>query len=97
MLAALGRHPMRPAHVHFIVTAPGYQDVTTHVFVEGDPYLDSDAVFGVKESLIVPFVRHDDPSAAERLGLGNPFYTAEYDFVLVRAAVAQPAPVATKA
>jgi catechol 1,2-dioxygenase len=49
MLTALGRHPMRPAHVHFIVSAPGYQSVTTHVFVDGDPYLDSDAVFGVKE------------------------------------------------
>jgi protocatechuate 3,4-dioxygenase beta subunit len=84
MLAALGRHPMRPAHVHFIVSAPGYQSVTTHVFVDGDPYLDSDAVFGVKESLIVPFVRHDDPTSAERLGLSNPFYTAAYDFVLVR-------------
>jgi protocatechuate 3,4-dioxygenase beta subunit len=97
MLAALGRHPMRPAHVHFIVSAPEYQSVTTHVFVDGDPYLDSDAVFGVKESLIVPFARHDDPSAAERLGLGNPFYTAEYDFVLVRTAVAQPTPLVTKA
>ena len=92
MLAALGRHPMRPAHVHFIVSAPGYHTVTTHVFVEGDPYLDSDAVFGVKESLIVPFVRHDDPSAAQRLGLGNPFYTAEYDFVLARAAAVTTAP-----
>jgi catechol 1,2-dioxygenase len=97
MLAALGRHPMRPAHVHFIVSAPGYQSVTTHVFVDGDPYLDSDAVFGVKESLIVPFVRHDEPSKAEQLGLGNPFYTAEYDFVLVRTAVAQPTPLVTKA
>jgi catechol 1,2-dioxygenase len=97
MLAALGRHPMRPAHVHFIVHAPGYQSVTTHVFVDGDPYLDSDAVFGVKESLIVPFVHHDDPPAAERLSLRNPFYTAEYDFVLVPAAVAQPTPLATRA
>jgi len=97
MLAALGRHPMRPAHVHFIVSAPGYQSVTTHVFVDGDPYLDSDAVFGVKESLIVPFVRHDDPEAAERLGLGNPFFTAEYDFVLVQASVTQPAPLTAKA
>ncbi len=97
MLAALGRHPMRPAHVHFIVSAPGYQSVTTHVFVEGDPYLDSDAVFGVKESLIVPFDRHDDVPAAERLGLTNPFYTAEYDFVLVRAAVAQPTPLESRA
>jgi len=84
MLSALGRHPMRPAHVHFIVSAPGYHAVTTHVFVEGDPYLDSDAVFGVKESLIIPFVHHDDPAEAARLRLGNPFYTAEYDFVLAR-------------
>ena len=97
MLAALGRHPMRPAHVHFIVSASDYQSVTTHVYVDGDPYQDSDAVFGVKESLIVPFVHHDDPSAAEGLGVGNPFYTAEYDFVLVRTAVAQPTPFVTKA
>jgi len=91
MLSALGRHPMRPAHVHFIVTAPGFQAVTTHVFVEGDPYLDSDAVFGVKESLIVPFVLRDDAASAERIGLGNPFYTAEYDFVLAKTAGVQPA------
>jgi hypothetical protein len=62
----------------------GYQSVTTQVFADGDPYLDSDALFGVKESVIVPFVRHDESSVAERLGLSNPFYTAEYDFVLVR-------------
>jgi protocatechuate 3,4-dioxygenase beta subunit len=59
MLLALGRHPMRPAHIHFIVGAQGFQNVTTHIFVEGDPYLDSDAVFGVKQSLVVPFVRHE--------------------------------------
>lgn len=83
MLTALGRHPMRPAHIHFIVSAPAFQSVTTHIFVAGDPYLDSDAVFGVKDSLIVPFVRHDDPDTARQRGLENPFYTAEYDFVLV--------------
>jgi hydroxyquinol 1,2-dioxygenase len=55
ILNAMGRHPMRPAHLHFIVTAPGYERVTTHLFVDGDPYLDSDVVFGVKNSLIVPF------------------------------------------
>ena len=49
---ATGRHAYRPAHLHFIVTAPGYLPVTTHVFIAGSPYLDSDAVFGVKESLI---------------------------------------------
>ena len=48
LLTAGGRGPMRPAHVHFKVTAPGYQTLITHVFVEGDEYLDSDAVFGVQ-------------------------------------------------
>ena len=55
MLSALGRHSFRPAHVHFIVGAEGFHPITTHYFVPGDPYLESDAVFGVKESLIVEF------------------------------------------
>ncbi len=55
MLVAMGRHAMRPAHIHYIVTAPGYETLVTHIFPTGDPYLDSDAVFGVKESLIVEF------------------------------------------
>ena len=57
ILNAMGRHPMRPAHIHFIVTAPGYERLTTHLFAEGDPYLDSDVVFGVKNSLVVDFKR----------------------------------------
>jgi catechol 1,2-dioxygenase len=84
LLLALGRHPMRPAHIHFIIGALGYEPVTTHMFVAGDDYLDSDAVFGVKNSLVVPFIRHDDAAGAERLGLDNPYYTAEHDFALVR-------------
>jgi catechol 1,2-dioxygenase len=54
MLKALGRHPMRPAHIHFILRATGYDTLTTHIFIDGDPYLDSDAVFGVKDALIAP-------------------------------------------
>jgi len=84
MLIAMGRHAMRPAHIHFIVGAKGYEPVTTHIFVEGDAYLDSDAVFGVKDSLVEPFVLHDDPARATKLGLRNPFYTASRDFRLVR-------------
>ena len=83
MLVATGRHPMRPAHIHFIVGAPGFEPVTTHMFVANDEYLDSDAVFGVKDSLIVDFVAHDDPSVAKRLGLGNPYSTAAHNFILV--------------
>jgi hydroxyquinol 1,2-dioxygenase len=55
ILNAMGRHPMRPAHIHFIISAPGYEPVATHLFVNGDPYLDSDAVFAVKDSLVVDF------------------------------------------
>lgn len=73
MLAALGRHPWRPAHMHFMITAPGRRRVITHTFVAGDPYLVSDAVFGVKASLIVPFEKVDSESEVWR---------CVYDFVL---------------
>ena len=82
MLEKLGRHPYRPAHVHFIVSAEGYEAVTTQIFVAGDPYLDSDAVFGVRESLIVDFEKVDSAEEAERYGVSRPFYRAEYDFRL---------------
>ena len=82
LLRALGRHPYRPAHVHVIVSAPGYTSLTTHLFVRGDPYLDSDAVFGTKDSLVVDFVRSDSAEDAERHGVRAPFYSVEYDFVL---------------
>lgn len=82
LLAALGRHPYRPAHIHFIVSADGYAPVTTHLFVAGDPYLDSDAVFGVKESLIKDFASVDDPARAAELGVGCPFWAVEHEFAL---------------
>src|SRR5438067_370114 len=91
MLKATGRHPWRPAHIHFVVSADGYEPVTTHIFDRTDPYLASDAVFAVKDSLICDFVRHDAaaPEAA-RLGIAPPFLTAEFDFRLTPAAGAQP-------
>jgi hydroxyquinol 1,2-dioxygenase len=57
MLAATGRHPWRPAHIHMIVSAPRYETLTTHIFDADSPYLDSDAVFAVKPSLLRRFVR----------------------------------------
>lgn len=60
MLNAMGRHAMRPAHIHYIVTAPGYETLVTHIFSDDDPYLESDAVFGVKESLITSFASDGD-------------------------------------
>jgi protocatechuate 3,4-dioxygenase beta subunit len=82
LLRAQGRHPWRPAHIHFIVAAPGHKTLTTHLFVEGDAYLDSDTVFGVKDSLIVDFKPVDDPTEAANKGFSGPFREATYDFVL---------------
>jgi len=86
MLRATGRHPWRPAHIHFVVSADGYEPVTTHIFDRTDEYLGSDAVFAVKDSLICDFVRHEGRESrggeAERLGIDPPFLTAEFDFHL---------------
>lgn len=85
LLAATGRHPNRPAHVHFIVAAEGHLPVTTHLFVDGTPYIDSDVVFGVKESLIREFSTVDDPQRAKELGVDNPFRTVHFDVTLLPA------------
>ena len=61
MILQTRRHPMRPAHVHFLVDAPGYEPLITHVFIEGDKYLDSDVVFGVKDDLIAKIEKRTDP------------------------------------
>jgi protocatechuate 3,4-dioxygenase beta subunit len=82
LLRATARHPYRPAHIHFIVDAPGHVPLTTHVFVAESPYLDQDAVFAVKQSLIRDFERVDDAETAERLGLANPFRRAEFDITV---------------
>src|SRR5580692_12804834 len=89
MLKATGRHPMRPAHIHFVVMADGYEPVTTHIFDRTDPYLESDAVFAVKESLICDFARHESPTPeAAKLGIIGPVLTAEFDFALKPAGAA---------
>ena len=82
LLGALGRHPFRPAHIHLLISANGFAPVTTHLFVKGDQYLDSDAVFGTKDSLVVDFIRRDSEEEAARYHVSVPFYRVEYDFVL---------------
>ena len=82
LLTATGRHPYRPAHIHFIVAAGGHLPVTTHVFVAGSPYLDSDAVFAVKQSLVRDFTEVDDPDQAAAYGVEAPFRHASFDVVL---------------
>jgi hydroxyquinol 1,2-dioxygenase len=82
MLEQLGRHPWRPAHLHFMVKAPGFQDLITHIFRAGDPYLESDAVFGVRSSLVTHWARHESGTAPDGSQHASPFYTVEYDIVL---------------
>jgi catechol 1,2-dioxygenase len=82
LLTATGRHPYRPAHIHFIVAADGHLPVTTHIFVAGSPYLDSDAVFAVKQRLITDFARVDDPDQAAAFGVEAPFRHAQFDVIL---------------
>ena len=86
MLRAAGRHPWRPAHLHFMIQAPGYEKLITHVFREGDRYLDSDAVFGVRSTLIADWVRHEPGPTPDGKTSATAFYTLNFDFVLNRAA-----------
>lgn len=88
MLAALGRHPNRAAHIHFIVTAPGYDPVITHIFTPDCEYLDQDAVFGVKETLIGDFKQVDDAERAAACQVKAPFWSVDWDFTLAAKAPA---------
>jgi len=82
MLRKMGRHPYRPGHIHMIVSAPGHLPATTHLFVAGSEYLDSDAVFGMKESLVAQFDRHPPGIVPSGERIDTPFYTVNYDFRL---------------
>jgi hydroxyquinol 1,2-dioxygenase len=84
MLKKMGRHPMRPGHIHMIVSAPGHHAITTHLFAAGSQYIDSDAVFGVKESLVTPFAKHPAGTAPDGARIDVPYYTVNYDFRLRR-------------
>jgi protocatechuate 3,4-dioxygenase beta subunit len=82
MILDLRRHPMRPAHVHFLVNAPGHEPLVTHVFVEGDKYIDSDVVFGVKKELISTVERRTDPKMPDGKAASSPWYLMSYEFRL---------------
>jgi protocatechuate 3,4-dioxygenase beta subunit len=88
LLAAVGRSPMRAGHLHFLVSHPGCRTLVTHIFVAGDPLLDSDAVFGVKQSLIREFIEHpaDTPAPDGRMP-GVPWSRVRFDIVLAPAGV----------
>ena len=82
MLDGMGRHPNRPGHIHMMVSAPGHVTVTTHLFVANSPYIDSDAVFGVRPSLIVDYVKHAAGTAPDGRAMDKPYWTAPFDFCL---------------
>ena len=82
LLAATHRSPMRPAHIHFMVTAPGYQTLITHVFDETDEYLDTDAVFGVRSSLLTSFERHEDGTAPDGKAMSGAWSSTEFDLII---------------
>lgn len=82
MLKHMGRHPMRPGHIHLKVSADGHVPLTTHLFARGGRYLDCDAVFGVRESLIADFERHEPGIAPDGRRLAQPYYTVRYVFRL---------------
>lgn len=83
LLHAAGRGPMRPAHLHFMVTAPGYRRLITHIFLAGDPHLASDAVFGVKDSLVVVAAHHRAGQAPDGSRRQEAWASMSFDLVLV--------------
>lgn len=83
LLRLAGRGPMRPAHLHFMISAPGWRTLVTHIFAATDPYLTSDAVFAVKDALVAEYVEHQADEMAPGRAVGRPWAALSYDFVLV--------------
>ena len=79
---------MRPAHIHFAITAPGYHGCVTHLFQKGDPFIETDVVYAVKEPLIVEFVKKPPGKSPTGEMVSTPFYEVKYDFVLQEQAAA---------
>ncbi len=82
LLESLGRHSWRPAHLHFKITHPDCEPMVTQIYTSTSPWLDSDCVGAVKDSLIIACERHDDRKKIAGAGFKRPFYTATWDFVL---------------
>lgn len=82
MLHRLGRHPNRPGHMHTMLEAPGHEKLVTHLFVSDSPFIESDVVFGVRNSLVVDFQSHPAGKAPDGRAMKTPYHTCSYDFVL---------------
>jgi hydroxyquinol 1,2-dioxygenase len=97
LIAATKRHPMRPAHVHFLVKAEGYEPLITHVFLDGDEYLRSDAVFGVKGELIARAEPKSEPMLPNGEQVAGPWHLMSYDFQMKPGAGMVPQPMMSAA
>ena len=93
MILQTQRHAMRPAHVHFLVDAPGYEPLVTHVFIDGDKYLDSDVVFGVKDELIANIEKRTDPMMPDGKPAPAPWHLMTYEFRMKPGQGAAPKPL----
>jgi hydroxyquinol 1,2-dioxygenase len=82
MLRAQNRHPFRPEHIHFMVVAPGHRKLVTHIFAAGDQYLDSDAVFGVKKSLVEEYRAHHRGTAPDGRAMDGDWFSLDREFRL---------------
>jgi protocatechuate 3,4-dioxygenase beta subunit len=96
MILQTRRHPMRPAHIHFLVSAPGYEPLVTHVFIGGDKYLDSDVVFGVKNDLVAAIEKRTDAAMPDGKAAPQPWHLMTYDFRLKPGKGVAPKPLGTK-
>lgn len=96
MIVKTGRHPMRPAHVHFLVNARGHEPLVTHVFIGGDKYLDSDVVFGVKDDLIATVEPRQDPAMPDGTKASGQWHLMTYEFRLKPGGGVAPKPLGTK-
>ena len=97
MIMQTKRHPMRPAHVHFLVAAKGYEPLITHVFIGGDKYLDSDVVFGVKDELVAKIEKRSDPTTPDGKPVPSPWHLMTYEFRLKPGGGAAPKPMGARA
>jgi hydroxyquinol 1,2-dioxygenase len=97
MIHATKRPALRPAHVHFLVAAPGYEPLVTHVFIGGDPNIDCDVVFGVKDELIASIEKRTDPAMPDGKAAAAPWHLMTYEFRVRPGAGEAPKPLAAKA
>lgn len=97
MILQTRRHPMRPAHIHFLVNAPGYQPLITHVFMDGDKYLDTDVVFGVKDELVAKVEKRSDATMPDGQKADAPWHLMTYEFRMKPGAGEAPKPMMAEA